>query len=390
MTPSPGGAQGDILEAGGRSYRDLSGESPGRRVEAFATPGEAGPAATTRIERFHSLASGLPSFGGVVLGNVVKGPPGKLRDARFVLKSETLLGQEVLVPVLEVRIESKSGQRLYRYDDWTPGELWSAYYFVRPRLEWAAIGVMPGGGGLVGKAECPVDPGSAPVWCFAVHPAIANTPLASDAMALDWLIAARGAGDDSVAALLSRADGDIDTYQWLSAAATVQTVGAGLTVTAGGTGGARSVLGLRLIKVVPGRSETIDTPPEHPATKAFVAVAYRDCAVVRRIDRFARAVALVNWLYDSGVLPSDLPPVIQPSWLKVEPRMSEGEALARLAGQPAARAVDRPAAGPAEKSTEDAIGNLRPAADNTTERVMGGIGFVVLGFGLLALKWRHV
>src|SRR5207244_7211376 len=83
-----------------------------------------------------------------------------------------------------VELEDRDGR--FTFSPVSASALWSAYQFLRPGNQVRGLGAQRGDLGLVGiaKNNMRVD-GS---WDFGVHPAIANTALALDAMRLDLVL----------------------------------------------------------------------------------------------------------------------------------------------------------------------------------------------------------
>ncbi len=176
-----------------------------------------------RATRFGNLAqSAIPRWGGIVLGNAVHYDGPEPRSLDFV---ETVpvfdgLGSS---GTMTLRLSLEDGSTV-DYVGVTTDELWSAYNFVQPTEAYqAAHGeTLPrGAAGLVGISGRRAE-GS--IWTFAVHPAIAGTALARDAMRVDMLISGATRNRES-----SSLEGipwdnlDFFTYQWNDAQAEIST-----------------------------------------------------------------------------------------------------------------------------------------------------------------------
>lgn len=348
-----------------------------------ASGGPTSERARARSVRFVRTVRGRAVFGGVVIGNEVDGPC--VSQARLWGETLTLDGEEVFVPFLEVVLRTEKGTRTLRYDDWTPTELWSAYHFVQPPDRWKQeYNVTEGGGGLVGilpRAGASPDEDEPDVWTFGVHPAIAGTPIARDAMMLDMM--PDYLQDSSVRSFLE--DLSYSSYQWMDLPSVIGADHDRLRVESSDRD-RKTVLGLRLIddspllwlealtipsflqaermrlfqRIILEQSRGVRLPKEEalndllaqlephfsfnllsatptsierllaeideplrdernsrlldlPLDDAgFVDKAYERYDIVRRIDRFARAVALLNWLADQGKLPEQLHPLTRP------------------------------------------------------------------------------
>ena len=144
--------------------------------------------------------SPFAGFGGVIIGN--------LPDRR----SDAPIGAQISVrydlPKITIRARSRDGKVSSGvYDDMTLTELWCAYRYVEPTPEMLAkFGNSLHSCGVVGITN---NEGGA--WSFGVHPAIANTLLARDAMRLDMAIANKEDGPGSFRSLELP---DFETYQW--------------------------------------------------------------------------------------------------------------------------------------------------------------------------------
>ncbi len=177
-----------------------------------------------RAARFRSLAqSPIPRWGGVVLGNAVNYRGSRPQSVNFV-DAPSLFEDLPSGGMITLRVVFEDGSTV-EYADFTPDELWSAYNFVQPidALHEAYGDDLPrGSAGLIGISER--APGGE-AWSFAVHPAIAGSVLARDAMRLDMLIAGAERANDLPGGLDRVPWGEVDywTYQWTDAEAEITT-----------------------------------------------------------------------------------------------------------------------------------------------------------------------
>lgn len=175
------------------------------------------------------LAFAVPRFGGVILGNDVTGPP--VRDIEFVaialgeddhhhLESKDN-GDIRGVYIRAILEDGKVGE----YTDVTPIELDVAYNLVQPTREITRkYPVTEEDAGLVGMSKIDGD-----WWEFGIHPAVADTSLAQDAMRLDMFLVA---ADKLLRQPVPSAPGYIvnipirswafNTYQWYDAESEVE------------------------------------------------------------------------------------------------------------------------------------------------------------------------
>ena len=111
-------------------------------------------------------------FGGILLGNEAKNDTVKPLAAGITFKNNQ--------PAIEVVCQTDEGTRLFRYEEFDSTDLWVAYHIVKPP-QWMQneYGLEESEHNLVGcnsfenRSE------------FSLHPALANTSLASHAMDLD-------------------------------------------------------------------------------------------------------------------------------------------------------------------------------------------------------------
>ena len=224
--PTPPGQPGSATEAvpgqpephggggsGGSEWVDLHTRGGGRA----STGGGGG----FKVE----LARGMPRFGGVIVGNATNGPVAKRLE--FVAlaaaeEDESDSGESSGPSAVYIRITLKDG-RMADYTDITPVELEAAYNLVQPTSVITAGykkgAVRADDPGLVGMYKNNGDS-----WQFGIHPAIADTPLAQDAMRLDMFLAAGAALLKRHASSVPEYVKDIplndlkfNTYQWYDA-----------------------------------------------------------------------------------------------------------------------------------------------------------------------------
>lgn len=179
--PSRGGGGGG---GGTGGFRDLV------RANRLVAP------SAPRAVRFRSIMRMRPVFGGIILGNAADERSSRPIRARFNVANGNV--------ELEV-VASQGGKEVNgTYDDFTNSELWAAYHIVQPSEEMAvSFGLDETEPGLVGMTENNGD-----TWEFGIHPAIAGTMLAREAMRLDMRISIdhlRG---------LKRPIPTYSTYQW--------------------------------------------------------------------------------------------------------------------------------------------------------------------------------
>jgi len=280
----------------------------------------------TRIQRFSASTSGSPVFGGVVIGNHVRLEDGmRLTSAKIAELSD---GSERFA---QIELEFVRGERAFTrvYSDFTKGELWSAYRIARPLEAWKHdLGVRDQDNGIVGIYRA----GKAG-WTFGIHPAVANSSLASDAMALDMTIAQLSTGTLTDSSTVSTETMGLlrdapywKSYQWFDSPSIVKVSQGGINIAAQDE--PRQIL-LR-IRYVP--SGWIVYPLYHKLafwrqdTRAANQLALRlteEVDYVRRLDRFAKLVALLNLIADSpNVKFPDLPDFVIQVAAPVEAKLS--------------------------------------------------------------------
>lgn len=211
-----GGGPGPNEPSGNRGPGRPSGNHPGGNVgRPSARYGSGG--STTRYANYRSVSRpglGLLRFGGIVIGEKPKGPP--IRAVALVPgeKSETA----------SIEIETTGDERAV-FGPVSATELWVAYNYVKPseglKARYPGIEIEPDAGGLVGKVD---EAGTK--WKFALHPAIADTALAGDAMRVDMAVfAATSDPEDELPDVVEKLPwtkiDDYLTYQWFDAPAEI-------------------------------------------------------------------------------------------------------------------------------------------------------------------------
>jgi hypothetical protein len=317
-----------------------------------------------RGERFLASLRGQPVFGGIVLGNAADEKSARPLEAAFRRKGGQLF--------LEVKVRQGDGEATVRYSDFTPTDLWSAYHVVRPTAAMREkYGVGPAEPNLVSCAFSPhLNAGD-----FSLHPALAGTPAARAAMLLDLLPFTPGYQFDEMRSRWA-------SLQWYDDPALISADATGaLTVLAaseprynllrvrfwGPTKAApwlegldgderdreigREVLRRANRRLVHGpEKETRDFIDLATFTTAFRASAREALAEIgaevkgrpdrarplppacrQPVERFARLLAVLNWLADApGVAFPALPADVRPARLELPTRLSVREAEALL------------------------------------------------------------
>ncbi|MEP7009160.1 MAG: hypothetical protein ABJC13_02450 [Acidobacteriota bacterium] len=190
------------------------GGSMGNDLNLPGTRGSgAGPQGSARsVTRFRSMRMmRIPIFGGVILGNDHTYRGAKPIELQFLPLAGLEEGSEPQGVVLRVLL---SGGEQVDYLDLTFTELWAAYHFVKGmtvQVGGENITIPENAAGLVGMTKILSDH-----WTFAIHPAIAQTYLARDAMRLDMLLArlCEQGNDVPKEFLLTDKACDFVTYQW--------------------------------------------------------------------------------------------------------------------------------------------------------------------------------
>jgi hypothetical protein len=330
----------------------------------------------TRDEQYRASTTGASEYGGVVFGNRVSG--GSLNLVRAVFRSE---GSNAWIDVIHLGADGREFTSVF--DGFTATELWSAYHVLRPTADMKAKqGARDNSVGLI---SC--RPNEMTVGRFAIHPAIANTPLARAAMILDMTPL-------DVFPQLDPIRPRLLGVQWVDAEAVLLARDGRLEVRAGD--GLPGLVRLRVWGPPNGNppwrvaaeeekrkaegegADPIDPvklalaeidrriearlfnppggrPPDYVTRQAY-ASAYPEASlkvwtelsenlpiptgkVVRlaygllphlpQVDRFARLLAVLNWLADEGKLPP-LPATVKPVRIPVTPVTSSEEVAALL------------------------------------------------------------
>lgn len=229
------------------NFRDMT-------VRNQAAVRRAGPAIAPGIAPVQRMRLFRPRVGGVIVGNTVEAPGLTVRKAELVTERNAD-GNEFLA--LRVTVRNEAGtETAALYREFTPTELWCAAQFILPPAdvrakyqladqEAALVGIdknievserQPTGTGGIWQRR-PIG------WEFNINPAIANTPLARDAMRLDMSL---------VHPFSTNLVGKIPsfvTYQWYDAAARI-TLRAGRIRVEAADGPPEMLLRLRLWEAV--------------------------------------------------------------------------------------------------------------------------------------------
>jgi murein DD-endopeptidase MepM/ murein hydrolase activator NlpD len=202
------------------------------------------------------------------------------------------------------------GEPIY-YGPLSATELWAAYQFIRPDEDLQQLGAGTNDVGLVSMME--TDFADTASWTFAIHPAIANTILARDAMRLDMVFVL----NDPHLPNLPRG---WKTYQWFDAPAVISAEGQRLVVEP--ANGPRTTV-MRI------QAWNKDGPFGGDNAEA-VARLYQDFDALEQIDRFARIVAVLSWLETEEHFP-DLAEEVRPERIHVPNRWYLGQIMANTA-----------------------------------------------------------
>lgn len=340
------------------------------------------------VARFRTAIRMQPKFGGVILGNRVAGPDASLLKAEILMVDEDDL-DSIAFPRLRLLFDVPGrGQTYFEYDEATSTEMWCAHHFVMPPQQWQRdYDLERDQFNLIGTKDYEGTPDGARG--FGIHPAIANTPIAVDAMHVDLLpgvILDLGSPDSSASKALTRYRENYEALQWFDIPTRVSLEGSSVVVTPEDST-QRSVLQLRFwsyfslakrkdigplwekFKELSRRStdeekdfktlaldelseEEIDAIKEkifpaiqgkghHLGTaETFVSMAINDHAVLR-VDSFARTVALLNYIKRQADVPFPvLPDTLAPLKVDVAPEMEEAE-VARMSSLVEPKVVGR-------------------------------------------------
>jgi hypothetical protein len=158
----------------------------------------AGSGAVARAARFATALEIFPVRGGIILGNSLHPDSGRVKKAKISVTNG--------VPVIDLVVEQGTKIEECRFDEMTMSEFWAAYNFVKPCSELREqFKIDENENGLAGKSG---DLENEDGWRFAIHPAVAGTIIARDSMRLDMLIAAEESW------LSDLKIPHFDTYQW--------------------------------------------------------------------------------------------------------------------------------------------------------------------------------
>lgn len=235
LSSGAGGGVSGASNAGGGSG---GGGGPGGGGRGPSAGGGSGGA--SRYVNYTSIRADVVSirFGGVIVGALPSG------DALTALKFVEGKAQKDL----SIRVTTAKGD-VGLWGPFTRSQLWVAYNYVSPtedlKRRYSGLPIEPNAGGLAGM----VSPGLfGNTWSFALNPAVADTPLARDAMRLDMALAAAKANmhTESSAKLPWNQIGKPNTYEWLDVPATIEVKDNRVTIQpTEGTG--RCIMRLRLL-----------------------------------------------------------------------------------------------------------------------------------------------
>jgi hypothetical protein len=252
-----------------------------------------------------SRGSGSGWCSAVGNGHVYSGPaPTRLEVLQLSDDSDGgAAGAAGATPLLRVTF---AGGETADYADVAATELWAAYHFVEGMSirTGGKVWKIPGNAaGLVGMTRNDIDG-----WQFAVHPAIARTHLARDAMRLDMLIvAAEEPGEESLPPGLRQVhwqDVDFETYQWYDAPARIA-VTAGRISVEPESGPPKSIMRVLLYG-------TEEPPRGQTALNSQMDSVYAGFDALRAVDRLARVVAILNWYRSAHAALPRLPAFVTP------------------------------------------------------------------------------
>jgi hypothetical protein len=223
---------------------------------------------------------------------------------------------------VKIRVELPEGQA--EYADVSPTEAWCAYQMIKPTKQLQDEGADaddPGICGINGRIQ-----GG---WKFQIHPAVANTLLAREAMRLDM----SGSLDDS---RLPPLPPIYSTYRWYDVPAVIYAKNGRILVKP-----AREPFDILL------RLQLWDEMGPVPVeTGPFVAAVSASLDAFQRIDRFARVLALLRWLDQEKVLRA-LPEEVRAAKFNVPAQWRAADVFAEPAAQRALGRFSIPAKGEA-------------------------------------------
>jgi hypothetical protein len=266
------------------------------------------PPRTNPGGRFGTYLALPPVFGGIILGNDTSDQSVKPLRAAIVVEHG--------VPAIRVEVRHPDGRTEWaRFDEMTGAELWAAHRFVAPPDEMVKeYALPPGECGLIGMTENLGDR-----WRFGMHPAIATTPLARDAMRLDMVVALGKDGPKALAPVPRRGWGN---YQWYDERARISVSG-GLVRVEAEAGPKDLLMRLRLWSDDKEEYLSFDSGP---CAEALA----QEFDALRHIDRFARTVAVLHWLarQPGGMLPELPGDLVVPRYAPVRPEFRFSRVLA--------------------------------------------------------------
>jgi beta-lactamase superfamily II metal-dependent hydrolase len=337
-TPAPGGGSAYFWEQVGEMMAELHEKHGGRSVLT-------GAPAELRLAYQHELSRWRPRFGGVILGNETSGS--KVAFVEFASTRAAEGGNEARI----VRVTLTDGSAA-DYVDLTSDELWSAYNFVQPATALVARHAhKPLVGNLVGVVglSCGVKESCR----AALHPALVDTALGWDALRADGISSAAQRQQSLPADLpaINWSALQADALQWYDAPSTISTEFGVATVQPSLDTNGSCLLTLRLVDSPSTESvsakvdvmlaqlaergqfrlraaevgELVRKARNDPELwthrtipSAAVSAMCNSYMPLIRMDRLARAVALLNWARDSmgrslPALPSDVNPLWRPT-----------------------------------------------------------------------------
>ena len=325
-------------DGGGRMGASGNGSSSRPGGISPSGPSGSGGGGSTMFRQM--LTRRVPLWGGIILGNDPEPGGSRPSNLQFVAVPDPGAEAGESDESLILRVLFKDGSSA-DYTGLTPTEIWAAYNFVQPSAElqeeYGELGRIPGNAaGLVGMTKNLGD-----AWEFAVHPAIADTALARHAMRVDMMISvARKPGSVLPASFkgVRWAGLRFQTYQWYDAPARIRVRGGQIEVEP--ASGNRDCLMRVRLSYRDGHPDWFD--PEDPQRSMYIeslrrlmasseeepvssqeermagiagglveelesyaksdeslnsslGPICRDFEPLQRIDRLARAVAILNW-----------------------------------------------------------------------------------------------
>jgi hypothetical protein len=235
-TPSSmGGVPSGPRGPGGASYSNGGGNG---------IAGGGGGSGSSRYGQFHTIVAETMAirFGGVVIGNEPNGSSISISDLQFIPQPKP--------GTVSIQLTTADGKTA-TFGPMSNTLLWAAYNFVAPtkylRDRYPGVAIQADAGGLTGMISN--DPMLG--WSFALNPAIADTPLAKDAMRLDMAVATAREPDflpPAARSLPWARIGNFVTYQWYDDPASIS-VGEGTVTVADANTHDTCLMQLRLLTV---------------------------------------------------------------------------------------------------------------------------------------------